>query len=203
MDEVDDFLAHYGVKGMRWGRRKSGVDTSSSEPKPKMSREKKIAIAVGVGATVAVGAAIALSLMDKKVNGGAGFSFGDTPVQTLTTNRTMMAGKANLIFSAAAMQQPVPPAPKRSLVEQAKVKGFEAAKSATIKKIQSTSYDDLKNLGTNPKRTGIKAKATGAAKDKVNEIVIKKIRDATTAKANQIDAAKPPRRITLTRPKKD
>lgn len=26
MDEVDEFLAHYGVKGMRWGRRKGGVE---------------------------------------------------------------------------------------------------------------------------------------------------------------------------------
>jgi hypothetical protein len=190
MDEVDDFLAHYGVKGMKWGRRKGGVDKSSSEPKPKMSREKKIAIAVGVGATVAVGAAIALSLMDKKVNGGAGFSFGDTPVQTLTTNRTMMAGKANLIFSAAAMQQPVPPAPKRSLVEQAKVKGFEAAKSATIKKIQSTSYDDLKNLSNPPTRTGLTAKGTGFVKDRTNEIIVRKIANAANAKVQQIDESK-------------
>jgi hypothetical protein len=190
MDEVDDFLAHYGVKGMKWGRRKGGVDKSSSEPKPKMSREKKIAIAVGVGATVAVGAAIALSLMDKKVNGGAGFSFGDTPVQTLTTNRTMMAGKANLIFNAAAMQQPVPPAPKRSLVEQAKVKGFEAAKSATIKKIQSTSYDDLKNLSNPPTRTGLTAKGTGFVKDRTNEIIVRKIANAANAKVQQIDESK-------------
>jgi hypothetical protein len=155
-----------------------------------MSREKKIAIAVGVGATVAVGAAIALSLMDKKVNGGAGFSFGDTPVQTLTTNRTMMAGKANLIFSAAAMQQPVPPAPKRSLVEQAKVKGFEAAKSATIKKIQSTSYDDLKNLSNPPTRTGLTAKGTGFVKDRTNEIIVRKIANAANAKVQQIDESK-------------
>lgn len=31
-EEVDDFLAHYGVPGMKWGKRKA-VDSSSSAPK--------------------------------------------------------------------------------------------------------------------------------------------------------------------------
>lgn len=187
-DPVDDFLMHYGVKGMRWGRRRSGED--SSEPKPKMSREKKIAIAVGVGATVAVGAAVAFGILDKKANGGAGFAFGDLPVQTLTTNKTMMAGKANLIFNAAAMSAAVPPPPKKSLVEKAKETGFNTAKAAAVKKLQNTTYDDLKSLGTNPPRTGIRAKAEGAVKDKTNEIILRKIRDASTAKVAKIDAAK-------------
>jgi hypothetical protein len=187
-EPVDDFLMHYGVKGMKWGKRQ--ISDSSSDPKPKMSREKKVAIAVGVAATVAVGAAIAFGIMDKKVNDGAGFSFGELPVQTLTTNSTMMAGKANLIFSAAAMQQPIPPAPKRSLVEQAKVKGFDTAKSVAIKKIQSTTYDDLKSLGTNPPRTGFKSKTTGFVKDRTNEVIIRKIANASSAKVKQIDESR-------------
>ena len=136
-EPVDDFLMHYGVKGMKWGKHQSKGD-DTSEPKPKMSREKKIAIAVGVAATVAVGAAIAFGVMDQKANGGAGFSFGEMPVQTLTTNKTMMAGKANLIFSAAAMQQPVPPAPKKGLVDKAndiiirKIASASAAKVAEM-----------------------------------------------------------------------
>lgn len=186
MDEVDDFLMHYGVKGMKWGKRQ----TTSGEPKPKMSREKKIAIAAGVAATVAVGAAVAFSLLDKKANDGAGFSFGDVPVQTLTTNRTMMAGKANLIFNAAAMSAAVPPAPKQGLVDKAKEKAFDTAKTAAVKKIQSTSYSDFKAMGNPQPRVGLKAKATGAVKDKANEIVIKKVRDVSTAKAKQIDASK-------------
>lgn len=187
-EPVDDFLMHYGVKGMKWGKRQSSDE--SSEPKPKMSREKKIAIAVGVAATVAVGAAIAFGVMDQKANGGAGFSFGEMPVQTLTTNKTMMAGKANLIFSAAAMQQPVPPAPKRSMVEKAKEKGFDTAKSAAIKKLQNTSYDDLKSLGTNPPRSGFKSKTTGFVKDRTNEVIIRKIANASAAKVKQIDESK-------------
>lgn len=188
MDEVDNFLVHYGVSGMKWGKRRSSDSSDSGEPKPKMSREKKVAIAVGAAATVAIGAAVVLSMMhDGKSGASAPMNF---PVHTLTTNKTMMAGKANLIFSAAAMGAPVPPAPKKSLVDKAKEKGFDTAKSAAINKLQKTSYDDLKAMGTPQSRTGLKAKAKGAVEDKANEIIIKKIRDASTAKAAQIDASK-------------
>ena len=59
---IDDYLAHFGVKGMRWGVRKnrnSVQTTKSSQTKPKMSRNKKVAIAasVGIGAA-AVGLAL-------------------------------------------------------------------------------------------------------------------------------------------------
>ena len=36
-DQVDDFLAHYGVKGMRWGQRKASIPGVS----PKTSREAR------------------------------------------------------------------------------------------------------------------------------------------------------------------
>lgn len=36
-DNVDDFLAHYGVKGMRWGQRKAAIPGVS----PRTSREAK------------------------------------------------------------------------------------------------------------------------------------------------------------------
>lgn len=37
--EVDNYLEHYGVKGMRWGKR-SASDDSSSSSKPKSSRQE-------------------------------------------------------------------------------------------------------------------------------------------------------------------
>ena len=36
---VDEFLAHYGVKGMKWGKRKAGQSDSSSKPK-RLSRKE-------------------------------------------------------------------------------------------------------------------------------------------------------------------
>ena len=188
-EPVDDFLIHYGVKGMKWGKRRSSDD--SGEPKPKMSREKKIAIAVGVAATVAVGAAVVLGMKDAgKINLGSLDSQQpfEIPAKTLTTNKTMLAGKANLIFSAAAMQQPVPPAPKKSLVDKAKEKGFDVAKEAAIKKLQNTSYDDFKNGP--PPRVGIKAKAKGVVEDKANDIIIRKIASASAAKVAEMDSKK-------------
>lgn len=188
-EPVDDFLMHYGVKGMKWGKRRASDD--SGEPKPKMSREKKIAIAVGVGATVAIGAAIAYNILSDKPIAVPNFpakKVADLPVQTLTTNKTMMAGKANLIFSAAAMQQPVPPAPKKGLVDKAKEKGFNVAKDAAVKKIQNTSYDDFKN-GPKP-RGGIR----GAVEGKANEVIIRKIASVSAAKVAEMDAAKKKKR---------
>jgi hypothetical protein len=76
---VDDFLAHFGVPGMKWGRRRSTSSDHAASPKsnfggakPKMSKQKKIAIAAGVGAVVVVGAAIALSVMNKIMDLPAG-----------------------------------------------------------------------------------------------------------------------------------
>lgn len=40
MDEVDDFLAHYGVKGMRWGHRK-GVEGVSRRTNRMASKDAK------------------------------------------------------------------------------------------------------------------------------------------------------------------
>jgi hypothetical protein len=60
MADVDDFLAHYGVKGMRWGVRKSNRELSE--------KQKKIltasAIAVGSSAVV-VGALVAAKYMNR------------------------------------------------------------------------------------------------------------------------------------------
>lgn len=188
--EVDSFLMHYGVKGMKWGHRRN----RDGSPRPTMSAKKKAAIAAGVGVTVAVGAAIAFSILDKKVNDGGGFAFGDLPVQTMTTSQTMMRGKANLIFNAAAMDRPVPPTPKKSVMDSAKERVYDTARKAAVKKIQNTSYDDFRAMRNPPPRSGFKAKAEGAIMDRANEVVIKKIRDVATAQADQIDLRKRRRR---------
>lgn len=83
-ERTEDFLAHFGVKGMKWGvRRKretSGGDSGGSKAAPKektqrtpeqiaarKARNKKIAIGVGVGVAV-VGAAAATYVLKKHGN---------------------------------------------------------------------------------------------------------------------------------------
>lgn len=47
MDEVEDFLAHVGVKGMKWGVRKDGSSGSYRGPSPELL--KKIGTEIGFG----------------------------------------------------------------------------------------------------------------------------------------------------------
>lgn len=62
MNEVDDFLAHYGVAGMKWGRRRSKAGTTHVSKRarqatknhtPMSSKTKKdLAVTLGLGAAM-------------------------------------------------------------------------------------------------------------------------------------------------------
>lgn len=56
---IDEVIAHFGTKGMKWGTRKS--DSSSSTKQP-MSKKKKVAVGVGVGVLAVGAAAVAVVL---------------------------------------------------------------------------------------------------------------------------------------------
>jgi len=66
----EDFVKHFGKKGMHWGVRKSESGTSniSSEPKQGMSKKKKVAIGVG-GAFLVAGIAATAYMMSKNGKG--------------------------------------------------------------------------------------------------------------------------------------
>lgn len=104
-EPTDDFLAHYGVKGMRWGKRRAGTDVEvSSKPKKGPIDKDKLKAARkdlyddvkssynGKQKTLA-GAAIATSLFTGGTVGtvvvgaqmmrGAGFSKGKTAATAL------------------------------------------------------------------------------------------------------------------------
>lgn len=53
MDEVDEFLLHFGVKGMKWGQRKSeGSSSDSSTSSDKKADLKRVAKIVGTAAAI-------------------------------------------------------------------------------------------------------------------------------------------------------
>lgn len=60
MSDTDDFLAHYGVKGMRWGKRKAESSSDDKPEKKPMDPEKKQAIKDLVGIAGGISVAIAL-----------------------------------------------------------------------------------------------------------------------------------------------
>ena len=64
-DNVDDVLTHYGVKGMRWGKRKNSSGPTESKS---FSRNAKIALGIGTGSAALAGAGVAIYLMSKSGN---------------------------------------------------------------------------------------------------------------------------------------
>ena len=82
MSDSDDFLAHYGVKGMRWGKRKSRTPEQIAKTK---SNLKKGAVIVGAVAVAAGAAFVAYKMNNSRV--------ASTPVANISTTPAASAGK--------------------------------------------------------------------------------------------------------------
>ena len=58
----EELLAHYGIKGMRWGRRKAELPVAPKPPRKKWSTKKKVA----VGAAVVAGYAFTVGYLRER-----------------------------------------------------------------------------------------------------------------------------------------
>ena len=140
--EVDDYLAHYGVKGMRWGIRqktyseggtsapgKASSTSSTSTPRERrhLTEGQKKALKVGAGVAVVAGAVVVTGILAKN---------GHIPVSTLKNNPAFQLAK-NKAF----------PFIKQKAVETATQKTAEAV-SAKIPglKTQDPTRRDAANL---------------------------------------------------------
>lgn len=64
MNTTDDFLAHYGIKGMKWGVRRPN-DAEGGSSRRHLSEGQKKALKIGAGLAVTAGAALTVSMMIK------------------------------------------------------------------------------------------------------------------------------------------
>lgn len=64
-DVVDEYLAHFGVKGMKWGVRKEYSSSENQTNHRKLTKNQKRAV-IGVTAAVAVGAIVAAGILANK-----------------------------------------------------------------------------------------------------------------------------------------
>ena len=189
--ETEEFLAHYGVKGMKWGvRRKSGGSDSSSnsqsgsaKPKRKIDK-KKVAIAAGI-----VGGAAALTVATVVLKKHQ-ISLGEASV---AAQMKKMGGDSTWDVLTKVSTSPAPaPKPTKSSraeldarVDALKKKVGEDAVRQQIKDFSKQSKWDIMVDGAKPTKT---SPAPSAPKKSGLKSPAQKRRDGEEAAKAQIKA---------------
>ena len=127
--EVGDFLAHYGVKGMKWGKRKS--DSGLSD------RSKKVLVASAVaagGASVVIGSIVLSKYMGRSTPvanlNQKSIESGEKVVQNLITSASKRP--AFSVGSTGVARALNPDTAREAAKLQNRVKDFDLQKSLTF-----------------------------------------------------------------------
>ena len=95
-NDVDEFLSHYGVKGMRWGvRRKRQSESNSANGSPSSNKSRKKKIAAGVAGAAIVGGAAATAIILNR-NGQKSLKVAASKASGYNGARRLLLSKADL-----------------------------------------------------------------------------------------------------------
>jgi hypothetical protein len=129
-------LVHFGVKGMRWGVRKS-EESSSNTPKTPMSTKKKVAIGVGVAATVVVGAAVTAYILKNRGSNPISYS------ENVRTRKSSIVGK--LLKQHGWKRAPTPDYRYRNqLAKEITARNREEYQAEVARRVQSAFLQSVK-----------------------------------------------------------
>jgi len=125
---IDDFFAHHGVKGMRWGVRNASDDSS---PRESMSTKKKVVIGAAAG-TALVGVAATAVILRKN---------GKLPMSSFSRSSRSAAAK-----TAARGKQAVQVLQEANALAT-KMKEFEATLKTDNNNLYKSMVDNASDAG--------------------------------------------------------
>lgn len=135
---TDDFLAHYGVLGMKWGKRKASSDSDSEPAKPKVPASEDAVTYRNAQSKIAGGGTDALSDKELKkvverMNMEAQYARLTTPQEKASSGKRlvddMLSNVAPMAFASIGSMRPQQPAeiPSTDVVAYTKPSGKRIA----------------------------------------------------------------------------